>query len=55
MWSFCLYAMLCRDRFGVKPLYYHFQNNKNLIFASEMKAITPFLNEIKTNPDINEF
>ena len=55
MWSFCLWnrkqqkAILCRDRFGVKPLYYHLQNNNNLIFSSEMKAITPFLKEIKPN------
>ena len=30
--------ILCRDRAGVKPLYYHF-NNKLFIFASEIKAI----------------
>ena len=30
--------LLARDHFGVKPLYYH-QNNQNLIFASEIKAI----------------
>jgi asparagine synthase (glutamine-hydrolysing) len=29
---------LCRDRFGVKPLYYWF-NGKSLVFASEVKAI----------------
>lgn len=29
---------LCRDRFGVKPLYYWF-NGKSIVFASEIKAI----------------
>ncbi len=29
---------LCRDRFGVKPLYYWF-NGKTLVFGSEIKAI----------------
>ncbi len=52
MWAFCLWdnklkkAILGRDRFGVKPLYYSSFNDNSLIFASEMKAITPFLNEI---------
>ena len=29
---------LCRDRFGIKPLYYWF-NRKTLVFASEIKSI----------------
>lgn len=44
MWSFCLYNMqneiffISRDRLGVKPLYYFFQN-EIFIFSSEIKAI----------------
>lgn len=44
MWAFALYdrsercLLLSRDRFGEKPLHYHFENGK-LIFASEIKAI----------------
>jgi asparagine synthase (glutamine-hydrolysing) len=30
--------LLARDRYGIKPLYYHL-NNKKLVFASEQKAI----------------
>lgn len=39
-----------RDRFGIKPFYYTV--NKNVLyFASEMKALLPFVDEIET--DIN--
>jgi asparagine synthase (glutamine-hydrolysing) len=44
MWAFCIYdrdkkiLFLSRDRFGIKPLYYYFDNDK-FIFASELKAI----------------
>lgn len=44
MWAFALYnkkshqLFLCRDRFGIKPLYYY-NLNGHLIFASEIKAI----------------
>jgi asparagine synthase (glutamine-hydrolysing) len=44
MWAFCIYdkdkqeLFLTRDRFGIKPLYYCF-DNEQFIFASEIKAI----------------
>ncbi|HUW20448.1 MAG TPA: asparagine synthase (glutamine-hydrolyzing) [Sedimentisphaerales bacterium] len=44
MWAFCIYdkkenlLFLSRDRFGIKPLYYYFADDK-FIFASELKAI----------------
>jgi asparagine synthase (glutamine-hydrolysing) len=33
--------ILCRDRVGVKPLYYYFDGD-NFIFASEIRAIRKF-------------
>ncbi len=54
MWAFVIYdtlskeAFISRDRFGVKPLYYSF-NERGLILASEMKAITPFLDDVKAS------
>ena len=44
MWAFVIYdkkeeqLFISRDRFGIKPLYYY-QDNKNFIFASEIKAL----------------
>ena len=43
MFSFSIYnkfskkIFLCRDRIGVKPLYYNIENNR-LIFGSELKV-----------------
>ena len=39
-----------RDRFGIKPLYYAIVND-TLFFASEVKALLPFLPEIETDSD----
>jgi len=47
MFAFAIYNIknkelfIARDRFGIKPLYYTFQNN-NFIFSSELKGIQSF-------------
>ena len=51
MWAFAIWddvekkLFMSRDRFGVKPLYYTFldEDGTSIAFASEMKALTPFL------------
>ena len=44
---------LIRDRFGIKPLYYHLNNKKKeLTFCSEVQGL--FLNNIKKKENINE-
>ena len=54
MWAFAIWdketkkLFLSRDRFGVKPLFYAFVDDF-FIFASEMKAIFPFLKERKAS------
>ncbi len=56
MWAFAIWdtekkeIFISRDRFGVKPLFYAFSQEK-FIFASEMKAIMPFLPSIKPSQD----
>jgi len=42
--------VLSRDRFGIKPLYYAVVDNL-FVFASEAKALLPFLPSIRTNSD----
>lgn len=52
MWALAIWdkqektLLLSRDRLGKKPLFYH-QQNDLFVFASEMKAIYPFLNKIE--------
>ena len=49
MWSFIAYdkrkeqIIISRDDYGIKPLFY-FQDEKNLIFASEINTLFSFLN-----------
>lgn len=56
MWAIALWdrtkgeLILCRDRFGEKPLYYT-KRGDELLFASEMKALFPFLPK---RPEPNE-
>jgi len=56
MFSFAIWdeskkQLFCaRDRFGIKPLYYALINNV-FYFASEVKALLPFLPEIATDLD----
>ena len=58
MWAFAIWdsyskeLFLSRDRFGKKPLFYSEINGK-FIFASEMKAIFPFLDTIRPSNDFN--
>ena len=48
MFAFSLYDnlkkkfYLCRDRYGIKPLYYHITKNKTLIYGSETKSILEY-------------
>ncbi len=63
MWAFAIFnhetneLFLSRDRFGKKPLFYAFVANKynevTFIFASEMKAIYPFLTELTPSNDFS--
>lgn len=45
MFAFSLYDnfnkkfYLCRDRYGIKPVYYHITQDKTFIYASEIKSI----------------
>jgi asparagine synthase (glutamine-hydrolysing) len=38
--------LLARDRFGIKPLYYHYSENQ-IAFASEIKAIISYFPQLK--------
>ena len=57
MWAFAIYdrversIFLSRDRMGEKPLFYLHQGDK-FIFASEMKALYPFLKNVEPDPEV---
>ncbi len=59
MWAFCLWdretktALFGRDRFGKKPLFYSELGSGKLVFASEMKAIYPFLTSIEPSEKVS--
>ncbi|MDZ4845292.1 MAG: asparagine synthase (glutamine-hydrolyzing) [Chitinophagales bacterium] len=56
MWAFAIWdkkeksLFLSRDRFGKKPLFYAFVGTA-FVFGSEMKALVPFLPEVKLSKD----
>lgn len=58
MWALAIWdneeqaLFLSRDRFGKKPLFYAELDNGDLVFASEMKAITPLLPKIVVDQSI---
>lgn len=51
LWDEKQQTLFCaRDRFGIKPFYYTLANNA-FIFASEMKALLPFIDKVYTNSE----
>ena len=61
MFSFVIYDQkskniyAARDRFGIKPLYYHYKNSE-LILSSEIKPILKYVNKSEANlPSIRTF
>ena len=62
MFSCCIYdkferiVYIVRDPLGIKPLYYSFLDEKNIILSSEIKGIKPFKENLSPNKSvINEF
>jgi asparagine synthase (glutamine-hydrolysing) len=60
MWSFVIWDkqqkrfFISRDRYGKKPLYYY-QKGDQIVFASEMKALIPFMNDVKPSKNFHIF
>lgn len=61
MWAFAIWdsidecLFMSRDRFGKKPLFYSVLPDRTLVFSSEMKALYPYLNEVRPSKDINKY
>jgi asparagine synthase (glutamine-hydrolysing) len=59
MWAFALYdkqqdmLFLSRDRFGIKPLYYYYEDGA-IIFSSEPKAIIEVLSNYEEPIEVNK-
>ncbi len=53
MFAFCIYdrrtrtTYLARDRFGKKPVYYHLSSGGRLLFASEIKTLLEFDDDLR--------
>jgi asparagine synthase (glutamine-hydrolysing) len=43
--------VLGRDAYGKKPLFYHYDPGKRFVFASEIKALIPFIRQKTLNQD----
>jgi len=60
MWAFCLWdrleckAILGRDRFGKKPLFYS-KTGKEFIFSSEMKGLYPIMKSVQPSLQIDNY
>lgn len=58
MWSIIIYNIktkqfcICRDRFGVKPLYYLKNNKGEIVFASEIKQLLSLIQKREINHSI---
>lgn len=52
LWDPAKNRLFCgRDRFGIKPLYFT-KGDHGFVFASEMKALLPYVKSIRTNQEI---